>query len=61
MVAHTNAELFLFVNEKIGQIPGVRKTVTSVVPMVIKDAHHWHIPPGVVEADRGIDDSGNYV
>ncbi len=50
VVARTNAELFLFVNENIGQIEGVRKTVTSVVPIVIKDVYRWRIPNIVVDS-----------
>lgn len=50
VVARTNAELFLFVNENIGQIEGVRKTVTSVVPIVIKDVYRWRIPNTVVDS-----------
>ncbi|MEM5774692.1 MAG: Lrp/AsnC ligand binding domain-containing protein, partial [Anaerolineaceae bacterium] len=50
VVARDNAELFLFVNENIGQIEGVRKTVTSVVPIVIKDVYRWRIPDTVVDS-----------
>jgi len=50
VVARSNAELFLFVNENIGQIEGVRKTVTSVVPIVIKDVYRWRIPNSIVDS-----------
>lgn len=36
VVAHSNSELFAFVADEIGQIPGVRKTTTSITPMVLK-------------------------
>lgn len=36
VVAHSNAELFAFVADEIGQTPGVRKTTTSITPMVLK-------------------------
>jgi len=42
--AHDNNELFGFVTDVIGQIPGVRKTHISFVPLKIKDDHVWHIP-----------------
>ncbi len=28
----------------IGKIPGVRKTTTSIVPLVLKDVYQWRIP-----------------
>lgn len=36
VVAHSNSELFTFVADEIGNIPGVRKTTTSITPMVLK-------------------------
>lgn len=48
VVAHNNAELFRFVNDVLGKIEGVRKTVTSVVPLVIKDVYRWRIPSSIV-------------
>lgn len=37
-------EIYRFVTEVIGKTPGVRKTTTSIVPMVLKDTHRWQIP-----------------
>ena len=42
--ARDNAELFGFVTEVIGNVPGVRKTNTILVPLVLKDVYDWHIP-----------------
>ncbi len=42
--ARSNADLFRFVTEVIGNIPGVRKTSTVLVPLVLKDVYDWHIP-----------------
>lgn len=42
--AQNNNDLFSFVTDVIGQIPGVRKTHISFVPLRIKDDHVWHIP-----------------
>lgn len=44
IVARDNQELYRFVTEVIGRIPGVRHTTTSIVPLVIKDDAHWRIP-----------------
>lgn len=42
--ARDNNELFRFVTDVIGKIPGVRKTHISFVPIKIKDDHIWQIP-----------------
>ena len=42
-------ELFNFVNEKLGKIPGVRRTQSYILPLKIKDLDTW-LPPGVLEA-----------
>lgn len=47
--AHDNNELFSFVTDIIGKIPGVRKTHISFVPLRIKDDHIWHIPSFCVQ------------
>lgn len=49
--AHDNNELFAFVTDVIGQIPGVRKTHISFVPLKIKDDHIWHIPSFCIQGD----------
>lgn len=46
VVARDNAEVYRFVTEVIAVIPGVRKTSTVVVPMVLKDVYQWRIPSG---------------
>ncbi len=43
VLAHNNSELYSFVTEVIGKIPGVRKTTTSIIPLTLKDVHQWHI------------------
>lgn len=37
-------EIYRFITEIVGKTPGVRKTTTSIVPMVLKDTHRWKIP-----------------
>ena len=39
---HTNDELYHFVTEVIGKLPGVKKTTTMIVPIRLK--RMWHIP-----------------
>ena len=46
--ARDTAEVYRFVTEVIGKIPGVRKTTTSIVPLVLKDVYQWRIPSGLV-------------
>ena len=40
-----NIEVYNLVTEVIGRLPGVRKTVTSIVPIILKDVYDWCIPP----------------
>ncbi len=49
VLAKDTAEIYRFVTEVIGKIPGVRKTTTSIVPVVLKDVYQWQIPFHVVE------------
>jgi Lrp/AsnC family transcriptional regulator for asnA, asnC and gidA len=49
--AHDNNELFSFVTDIIGKIPGVRKAHISFVPLKIKDDHIWHIPSFCIQED----------
>jgi Lrp/AsnC family transcriptional regulator for asnA, asnC and gidA len=44
IVGHDTNEVYKFVTDVIGKIPGVRKTTTSIVPLVLKDVYQWRIP-----------------
>lgn len=44
IVGHDTNEVYKFVTEVIGRIPGVRRTTTSIVPLVLKDVYQWRIP-----------------
>jgi Lrp/AsnC family transcriptional regulator, regulator for asnA, asnC and gidA len=44
VVAGDTQEIFRFVTEFIRKIPGVRKTTTSIVPVIIKDVYQWRVP-----------------
>lgn len=44
IVATDNTELYRFVTEVVGKVPGVRKTTTVLLPVVLKDVYQWAIP-----------------
>ncbi len=46
LVAKDTAEIYHFITEVVRKIPGVRKTTTSIVPVVLKDVYQWRIPEG---------------
>ncbi len=52
IVAKNNKEVYSFVTEVVGKVPGVRKTTTSIVPMILKDVYNWHIPISDVEKEK---------
>lgn len=35
---------YRFVTNTLGKIPGIRKTTTTIVPMILKDIYQWRIP-----------------
>jgi Lrp/AsnC family transcriptional regulator for asnA, asnC and gidA len=51
VVGRGTAEIYQFVTEVIGKIPGVRKTTTSIVPVIVKDVYQWRMPRN--EASNG--------
>jgi Lrp/AsnC family transcriptional regulator for asnA, asnC and gidA len=53
VVAKDTAEVYRFVTEVVRKVPGVRKTVTSIVPNILKDIYQWRIPYSVVENADG--------
>src|SRR5258705_669417 len=44
IVAKDTAEIYYFVTEVIRKVTGVRKTTTSIVPIIIKDVYQWRVP-----------------
>ncbi len=56
VLASDTAEVYRFVTEVIGKIPGVRKTTTSIVPIVLKDIFQWQIPEKFV-TDKKLDEA----
>jgi Lrp/AsnC family transcriptional regulator for asnA, asnC and gidA len=57
IISQSNRELYEFVTEVLGKIPGVRKTTTSMVPFIIKDFDQWRIP-GTLFRDARPEESG---
>jgi Lrp/AsnC family transcriptional regulator for asnA, asnC and gidA len=53
VIGHDTAEVYRFVTEVIGKVSGVRKTTTSIVPMVLKDVYQWRIPASVINNGAG--------
>jgi Lrp/AsnC family transcriptional regulator for asnA, asnC and gidA len=49
LVARDTAEVYHFVTEVVRKVPGVRKTTTSIVPIVLKDVYQWRVPERAVK------------
>jgi Lrp/AsnC family transcriptional regulator for asnA, asnC and gidA len=49
--ARSIEELFNFTTEKLGKIPGVRRTQSYLLPLKIKDLDTW-LPPDVLDAKQ---------
>ena len=47
LVAADTQEIYQFVTETVRKIPGVRKTTTSIVPIIVKDVYQWRVPERV--------------
>ena len=48
IVAKDTAEIYHFVTEVVRKVPGVRKTTTSIVPLIIKDVYQWRVPERII-------------
>ncbi|MEW6030563.1 MAG: Lrp/AsnC family transcriptional regulator [Chloroflexota bacterium] len=49
VVAKDTDEVYRFVTEVVRKVPGVRRTTTSIVPVVLKDVYQWRVPYGVAK------------
>ncbi len=49
LVAKDTAEIYHFVTDVVRKVPGVRKTTTSIVPIILKDVYQWRIPEKTVK------------
>jgi Lrp/AsnC family transcriptional regulator for asnA, asnC and gidA len=52
IAARTNADVYEFVTGIVAKVPGVRKTTTSIVPMILKDTYTWPFPTSAVKTRR---------
>ncbi len=48
VVAKDTDEVYRFVTEVVRKVPGVRRTTTSIVPVILKDVYQWRVPDRVV-------------
>jgi Lrp/AsnC family transcriptional regulator for asnA, asnC and gidA len=53
VVGHDATEVYNFATGVIGKMPGVRKTTTSIVPIVLKDVYQWRVPRDVNSSKSG--------
>ena len=50
-----SAALTQFIEELVGQVPGVMRARTVLVPWKLKDVHQWNIPPSALnEKERDV-------
>lgn len=53
VVAKDTSEIYYFVTEVVRKVPGVIKTTTSIVPIILKDVYQWRIPSSLGASDLG--------
>ena len=44
LVAKDTSDIYHFITDVIRKVPGVRKTTTSIVPIILKDIYQWRVP-----------------
>ena len=49
LVAKDATDVYHFITEIVRKIPGVRKTTTSIVPIILKDVYQWRVPERAVK------------
>jgi len=49
IVAKDTAEIYQFVTDVVRKVPGVRKTTTSIVPLILKDVYQWRVPESTMQ------------
>jgi Lrp/AsnC family transcriptional regulator for asnA, asnC and gidA len=53
VVAKDTAEIYHFVTEIVRKVQGVRKTTTSIVPIILKDVYQWRVPERIANEIEG--------
>ncbi|MBI3162274.1 MAG: Lrp/AsnC family transcriptional regulator [Chloroflexi bacterium] len=51
VVAKDTAEIYHFVTEVVRKVTGVRKTTTSIVPIILKDVYQWRVPERIASKE----------
>ncbi len=49
VVAKDTQEIYHLVTDVVRKIPGVRKTTTSIVPLIVKDVYQWRVPERLIK------------
>ncbi|MBC7876598.1 MAG: Lrp/AsnC family transcriptional regulator [Anaerolineales bacterium] len=49
IVAKDTSEIYHFVTEVVRKVKGVRKTTTSIVPIILKDVYQWRVPERIAK------------
>ncbi len=49
VVAKDTDEVYRFITETVRKVPGVRRTTTSIVPVILKDVYQWRAPESVLK------------
>ena len=49
VVAKDTDEVYRFITETVRKVPGVRRTTTSIVPLILKDVYQWRVPESVIK------------
>ncbi|HUI88112.1 MAG TPA: Lrp/AsnC family transcriptional regulator [Anaerolineales bacterium] len=49
LVAKDATDVYHFTTDVVRKIPGVRKTTTSIVPIILKDVYQWRVPERAVK------------
>jgi Lrp/AsnC family transcriptional regulator, regulator for asnA, asnC and gidA len=49
VVAKDTSEVYYFVTEVVRKVPGVIKTTTSIVPIILKDVYQWRVPESIAK------------
>jgi len=49
LVAKDTDEVYRFVTDTVRKVQGVRRTTTSIVPLILKDVYQWRAPESAVK------------
>jgi Lrp/AsnC family transcriptional regulator for asnA, asnC and gidA len=52
LVAKDTSEIYHFITDVLRKLPGVRKTTTSIVPVILKDIYQWRLPEKTLKINQ---------